>query len=211
MEINVERMMKTASVGTLLYTILGNEETARKVEDLLASSPNIPSKEQLMKIKGIGLSTAYKVLACCELSARYLVGTDAQKMLAPEDLVARLAFLKYETQEHFCVVTLDAANHVIGVHELTTGLVNQCPVHPREAFRKALLDNAVSVVFAHNHPSGNTEPSQEDFAITRVLVAAGRVMQIPVLDHIVISRAGHTSLLRNNPEIFEKEETCRHS
>lgn len=203
MEINVERMMKTASVGTLLYTILGNEETARKVEDLLASSPTIPSKEQLMKIKGIGLSTAYKVLACCELSSRYLVGTEAASIRSPEDLSARLSFLKYETQEHMCVVTLDAANHVINVHELTTGLVNQTPVHPREAFRLAIADNAVSVIFAHNHPSGNTEDSPEDRDITRTLVSAGKILQIPVLDHVIVAKTGFTSLIRKNPELFE--------
>ena len=114
-----------------------------------------------------------------------------------------MAYLKYESQEHLVVVSLNSANYVIRVHELTTGLVNQTPVHPREAFALAIEDRAVSVIFVHNHPSGSLEPSSEDMSITRVLCASGKILQIPVLDHIIIGKTGFTSLCRCFPEIFE--------
>lgn len=194
---------KCATNGALFAAILGDVDTARRVEDFLSSSVKIPTVSELCKIRGIGKKTAEKVLACCELSARYIVGTEAKNVTTPEDVLPRLAWLKYEQQEHMMVVTLDSSNHIIGVHELTTGLVNQTPVHPREAFRAAILDNAVSVIFAHNHPSGSTEPSAEDMSITRVLCASGKILQIPVLDHLIISKSGYTSICRREPVIFE--------
>lgn len=195
--------LKNASVGALLACIIGNPVTAYSVEKLLAESTDIPTKEELGRIAGVGPATAEKILACCELSARYIVATEAKSVTTPEDVLPRLAWLKYEEQEHFVVVTLDSGNHVIGVHDVTTGLVNKTPAAPREVFRNAVMDNAVSVIIAHNHPSGYSEPSEQDFAITRVLCAAGKVLQIPVLDHVVIGKAGHTSICRREPEIFQ--------
>lgn len=197
-------MIKDASNGVLLTAILGDSMTAWRVEEFLKASPRIPTAEDLTRIKGVGTATAYKILAVCELSARYIVGTEQKSVTSPEDVLPRLSWLKYEQQEHFMLVTLDSANHIIGVHELTKGLANKTSVHPREAFRAAIADDAVSVIFAHNHPSGNTELSAEDMSITRVLCASGRILQIPVLDHLIISKAGFTSICRQAPEIFEK-------
>lgn len=194
---------KTATTGMLLATIIGNPVTAFSVEKLLSSRSTLPTIEELKRINGIGQSTAEKVLAVCELSARYIVGTEQNTVTDPEDVLPRLAWLKYEQQEHMMAITLDSSNHIIGVHDLTTGLVNQTPVHPREAFRKAILDNAVSVIFAHNHPSGSTEPSAEDMSITRILCASSKILQIPVLDHLIISKSGYTSICRREPDIFE--------
>lgn len=195
--------VKTMTIGALLATIIGNERTAFRVETFLAAHTTLPTKEDLMRIDGIGEATAMKVLACCELSARYIVGTEATSVIEPECIARRLAWLKYEPQESFCVVTLDSANHIINVHEITRGVANKVQAHPREVFRYAVMDSAVSVIVAHNHPSGSTEPSPDDVALTRLLCAAGKFMQIPVLDHVIVSRTGFTSLCRNNPEMFE--------
>ncbi len=109
----------------------------------------------------------------------------------------------WEDQEHFLAIYLDNGNHIVDFDEITTGLVNQTPVHPREAFRNAIVKNAVSIIFAHNHPSGSTEPSEDDWAITRILCAAGKILWIPVIDHIIIGKGGYTSLCRMDPDIFE--------
>ena len=189
----------------LFGAILGDVELARQVTEYLAKCSRIPTKGELMRFRGIGESTADKILACCELSARYVVGTEAVAITAPEILVSRyLCSMKYEAQESMMVVTLDAGNHVIGTHRVTTGLVNQTPAAPREVFRVALMDNAVSVIIAHNHPSGSCEPSKEDISLTRLLCAAGKIMKIPVLDHIVVAKSGFTSICRMQPEIFEE-------
>ncbi|MBO7412878.1 MAG: DNA repair protein RadC [Fibrobacter sp.] len=193
----------------LLALILGSGnrecdvfELSRHIADYLSNTTCVPSLSSLRKIHGLGRVKAIQVLACLELSCRYILSDKAIAVRSPEDLLARLSFLKFEQQEHLVVVSLNSANKIIDVKELTTGLVNQTPVHPREAFSEAVKDRAVSVVFAHNHPSGSTVPSDEDLAITRVLCAAGRVLQIPVLDHIIIGRSGYTSIRRFQPEIF---------
>ena len=191
------------STSYLLALILGDVDVAFKVEKLLSESVTIPTVEQLTKIRGVGLAIARKVLACCEMSARYIVGEKAESVTEPEYIGRLLASLKYEDQEHLVCVTLDSKNHIINKHIITTGLVNQTPVHPREAFREAVKDNAVSVIFAHNHPSGSTNPSPEDISITRVLNAAGKILQIPVLDHVIISRTGVHSICREHPEMFD--------
>lgn len=125
------------------------------------------------------------------------------KVTETEKIASFMREYKWEEQEHFLAIFLDGGNHITDFEDITTGLVNKCPVHPRECFRKAIVKNAVSVIFAHNHPSGNTEPSDEDIAITRTLCAAGKILQIPVIDHIIIAKGGFTSLCRRNPDMFE--------
>ncbi len=195
----------------LLALILGSGnqdcnvfELSRRLSDFLSNQTQVPTLAQIREIRGLGRVKAAQVLACLELSGRYILSNKSNPIVSPEDLVSRLSFLKYEEQEHLVVVTLNSVNGVIRVHEITTGLVNKTPVHPREAFAKAIEDRAVSVVFAHNHPSGSVEPSLDDMAITRVLCASGRILQIPVLDHIIVGKGGFTSICRNNPELFEK-------
>ena len=168
-------------------------ELSRHISDYLSSVTTLPTMDSLRKIHGLGTVKATQILACLELSNRYILSAKAVSVVAPEDLLSRLAGLKFEERERFVVVTLNSANYVIDVHEV-----------PREAFVQAIKDNAVSVIFAHNHPSGSTEPSEQDYAITRVLCAAGKVLQIPVIDHIIVGKGGYTSLCRENPEIFER-------
>lgn len=204
-------MMGVASMSNeeLLALILGSGcqdcdvfELSRYLADFLSAESTMPSLQKLRRIKGLGPVKASQVLACLELSGRYILSGNVVSVTSPEDLMPRLSFLKYECQEHLVLVTLNSSNDVIRVHELTTGLVNQTPVHPREAFVKAIEDRAVSVIFAHNHPSGSTEPSAEDMAITRILCASGKILQISVLDHIIVGRKGFTSICRLHPEFF---------
>ena len=194
----------------LLALILGSGchdcdvfELARRLAEFLSTETSIPSLDRLRSIRGLGKVKASQILACLELSGRFILSDKAIPVSAPEDVLSRVAYMKFESQEHLVVVSLNSANFIIRVHELTTGLVNQTPVHPREAFALAIEDRAVSVIFVHNHPSGSLEPSPEDMAITRVLCASGKILQIPVLDHIIIGRSGFTSLCRRYPELFE--------
>jgi DNA repair protein RadC len=124
----------------------------------------------------------------------------------PNTIVNHLSWMKWEQQENLVVVTLDNANHIIGKHLVTKGLVNEGPFHPREILRYAILDNAVSIIVAHNHPSGNSEPSEQDIVVTRIINAACKIMKMPCLDHIVISRSGFSSIHRLHPELFEIPE-----
>lgn len=194
----------------LLAIILGSGchdcdvfELSRRLAQFLSTETSVPSLDRLRSIRGLGKVKASQILACLELSGRFILSDKAIPVTTPEDVLSRVAYMKYESQEHLVVVSLNSANYVVRVHELTTGLVNQTPVHPREAFALAIEDRAVSVIFIHNHPSGSLEPSPEDMSITRVLCASGKILQIPVLDHIIIGKSGFTSLCRMYPEIFE--------
>jgi DNA repair protein RadC len=120
----------------------------------------------------------------------------------PEDFAGYLAAERAAEQEHFIVITLDGANQVIKKHTVTIGLVNQSQIAPRECFRQAILDNAVSIVIAHNHPSGSLEASANDLLATRRLSEAGAILKIPVLDHIIVSRDGMLSLREHFPNYF---------
>ena len=194
----------------LLAIILGSGshecsvfELARRLSQFLSTETTLPTLASLKRIRGLGKVKAAQILACLELSGRFILSDKAIPVSVPEDVLSRVSYMKYESQEHLVVISLNSANYIIRVHELTTGLVNQTPVHPREAFALAIEDRAVSVIFVHNHPSGSLEPSPEDMSITRVLCASGKILQIPVLDHIIIGKSGFTSICRCCPEIFE--------
>jgi len=120
-----------------------------------------------------------------------------KKPLLMADLLELLAKIADERQEHFVVITMDAAGRLINSKIVFIGTVTATLVHPREIFAQAVADMAVSIVVAHNHPSGNPEPSGQDITTTQQLVAAGLIMGITVEDHIVVAGGGHFSFAAN--------------
>jgi DNA repair protein RadC len=101
--------------------------------------------------------------------------------------------LARKKQERFLVVALDARNRIIARHLVAVGSLAACVVHPREVFSPLIRDHAAAAILVHCHPSGSPEPSQEDRDLTRRLVDAGKLMGIPVLDHLVVGREGYHS------------------
>lgn len=93
------------------------------------------------------------------------------------------------------VLTLNGNNRVIRSHQVTIGLLNTTQVHAREIFRPAILDAAASIMLVHNHPSGNPKPSPEDLKVTENIEAAGKLLGIKLLDHIVVARSGCISII----------------
>ncbi|MDR1759943.1 MAG: DNA repair protein RadC [Fibrobacter sp.] len=197
------------SVCDLLALILGRGTAQKNVfalalelEYYLASCKQVPGISDLMGIKGLGYAKAAQITACLEFSRRFLLAQNVKSVKTPEELIPHLAFLKYEKQETFVAITLSSANSILKIHNLTVGLVNQTQIHPREAFVKAIEDRAVAVVFAHNHPSGNLQPSRADEEMTGQLCQSGRILGIEVLDHLIIGASGFCSLRRINPALF---------
>ena len=145
---------------------------------------------------GVGESRSALLAASFELSRRIDAETEDQPVIrGPED-VARVfgPMLRDRSQEEFWVLPLSSANRLQRPAQVTVGTLNASLVHPRECFRPAIERAAAAVIFVHNHPSGNPEPSEEDLAITRQLAEAGRVLGIPVHDHVVIGGWEYTSL-----------------
>ena len=111
---------------------------------------------------------------------------------APADIARECADLKGLAQESFHVITLNVRNGMINRHLITLGLLSGSLAHPREVFRAAILDSAAAVVLIHNHPSGDATPSAEDITLTRQLIAAGQIIGIQVIDHVIIGRVSET-------------------
>lgn len=94
--------------------------------------------------------------------------------------------LEYEDREYFLVITLNTKNEINNITTVSTGTLNSSLVHPREVFKTSILSNANKIIIAHNHPSGNIEPSNEDKNITNRLIKCGEILGIEILDHIII-------------------------
>lgn len=117
-------------------------------------------------------------------------------LVTPDAVETYLADLKPLAQECFVVIALNAKNRVIEKNLISLGTVSSALVHPRECFRPLILSGASSCILAHNHPSGDTTPSAEDIKITRQLIAAGEIIGIKVLDHIIVGRSRPAISLR---------------
>lgn len=123
------------------------------------------------------------------------VPAEAKTVRGAQDAAAiARAMLEGADREHFVVLLLNTRNGVIGVNEVSVGGLASAPVHPREVFKPAIIAGAAAVILAHNHPSGDPTPSRDDEAITEQVRAAGRVLGIEVLDHIVLGEPGWTSM-----------------
>lgn len=112
----------------------------------------------------------------------------------PEKAAAALAFIRHEMREHFVCITLDAANRMIACRVISIGTLTASLVHPREVFADAITDRAASIVVGHNHPSGSCTPSDDDKITTKKLKDAGRLLEIQVVDHIIVTPKGFTSI-----------------
>jgi DNA repair protein RadC len=146
---------------------------------------------------GIGRARATAIVAAFELFRR-LPGSDGESrpvFRTPEEVSQRyLPKLRDLKHEEFWTLLLSTSNQLLRETRITSGTLNSSLVHPRECFSDAVKEKAASVIFVHNHPSGNSEPSQEDIAITKQLVEAGKILGIPVYDHIIVAGSSFTSL-----------------
>lgn len=163
----------------------------------LASLMNVTECE-LIEIKGIGKAKACQIIAALKLAQQLNTPMyDTPYIVrSPKDVFTLLqAEMKYLQQEHFIIVLLNTKNHVIEQPKtISIGTLNAAIVHPREVFRTAVKHSAASLICAHNHPSGDTTPSQEDIEITKRLIAAGQIIGIEVLDHVIVGDGRYVSL-----------------
>lgn len=126
-----------------------------------------------------------------ELRKRRYRGKQPPVVTKPDDVAQLLmASLKKEKREHFIVVLLTSRHTVLGIETISVGSLNASIVHPREVFRAAIVASAASMILAHNHPSGDISPSDDDIEITNRLADTGRLVGIEVLDHIIVGGNG---------------------
>lgn len=145
------------------------------------------SLEDLLKIKGLGQAKASQIIAVLELGRRLLKDKKTSILLSPKDVWERMEDIRGSKKEHFVVFYLDSRNQEIQREIISVGTLSESLVHPREVFEGAIKNNAASIIVAHNHPSGDLEPSQADIDITKKLIHAGKILDIKIIDHVVVS------------------------
>ncbi len=155
------------------------------------------SIEQLSQVRGVGFAKAAQLKAACEIGRRLRISSEAMgKPVRTADqaiLVAQRA-LSGKKKEYFILLILDARHRVSKTVEVSVGSLDTSIVHPRETFREAIVASAAAIILAHNHPSGDPAPSPEDLELTHRLIEAGRLIGIPVLDHIIVGAVKSVSL-----------------
>ena len=155
--------------------------------------------------KGIGIAKYAQLQAPLEIIRRQLHKTLEHKDVLTNSEATKhylTSHLHHHQREVFACLFLDNRNQVISYEELFYGTINQAQIHPREVVKKALACNAAAVIFAHNHPSGISEPSPEDKNITKLLAQALALVEIKVLDHIIVGDGCAESLLEYYPKII---------
>ena len=151
--------------------------------------------EELVTLPGVGETKAARVLAALELARRLLEPPPQRRIIrSAADAAALCASMHTLDREHFRAILLNTRHEVLGVADVSIGGLASAPVHPREVFKEAIRHSAAGVIVVHNHPSGHPEPSRDDILITEQLRAAGRLMGIEVLDHIIIGERAFVSL-----------------
>lgn len=150
------------------------------------------SLERLCQVYGLGLAKASQILAAIELSRRYLIQNN-QRITSAKDVYEELYAFCKKKQEHFLMITLDGASHIIETRTIFIGTLNQSMVHPREVFANAISDRAAGIIIAHNHPSGTLKASQADIQITQRLKEVAKLVGIELLDHVILASGGYFS------------------
>lgn len=154
------------------------------------------ARAELLGHPGVGEARAAALLALGELSKRVVCGRldRGQEIRSPRDVHAHFGpLLAVEKKERFYAVLLDSKNRVMSSLRISEGSLGASLVHPREAFRPAIREAAAAVIFLHNHPSGDPSPSSEDRQVTGRLRAAGELLGIPMLDHVIVAANGYYS------------------
>ena len=153
------------------------------------------SLSELTKQKGIGKAKATTILAAIELGKRVHSSTAYRAVIeSPADAGSiMLNRMRHLDREHVSVLLLNSANGIISIETISIGTLNSSHMHPREVFKQAIRHSASSVILAHNHPSGACLPSHQDLEVTDRLVEVGKIVGIPVIDHIIVGEDSYYS------------------
>lgn len=186
-------LLRTGGKGESALTLAGNILSKFEDFDGLINA----SLEQIRSIKNVGQAKAIEIKALCEIGLRIALEekNGKREIKNPKDafkLVRKNFYAKKKEELH--LISLDSRQRVIAEDLISIGTVNETVVHPREVYGQAFLRNAVSIILVHNHPSQDTTPSAEDILLTEKIAKAGGVLELPLIDHIIVSNKEYTSL-----------------
>ena len=174
------------------------ELSKKTLRQFAGSSLANVSVEEIKNIHGIGPAKACEIVACFELGRRLLKDKQVALILSPRSVWEKMEDVRSSKKEHFAVFFLDTQNQIIKREIISVGTLNASLIHPREVFEPAVKHVCAHVLLAHNHPSGSLEPSDQDLAVTRRLIDAGRIMGIEIIDHVIVTSTGYSSFKEKN-------------
>ena len=164
------------------------------------------SAHDLEQISGVGPAKATTILAAIELGKRVLQAIPPERTVVDDPAIAAAALshdLMWQAQERFAVVLLDVRHRLMGTKVITIGTATETLAHPREIFKTVIRHGAVRCIVAHNHPSGNLEPSPDDLSLTPQLLQGAQILAVPVLDHFIIGNGDYRSL-RQTTQLWQE-------
>lgn len=183
----------------LLMVLIGNGISGKDVsalsKDLLKVIENEKENltlEKLVKIAGIGKAKAAQILSAFELAKRYLF-KEEKKVRNQNDILTLVKNIRDKKQEYFITITLTGSSSLIEKREVFKGTVDYTIVHPREIFADAISDRAAGIIFVHNHPTDDANPSEADINLTKNLCDVANILGINVIDHVIVSKNEHYS------------------
>ncbi len=190
--------------GSRKYSALQVADEVLKAAKTLSGLNHMDS-DTLCTIHGISHIKAIELMALVEVSKRMVKPklNEVVQIDKPHTLVSWLNLeVGYEQQEYFIAIYLDKQNRLISHSILFKGTLDRSVVHPREIFKEAVKRSASRIILAHNHPSGSLEPSEADLKTTEVLIDAGHMMGVFILDHLIVSEGSYISIRETMPHIF---------
>lgn len=193
-----EKLSTSELLAILLRTGAKGQNVVELSKKIIKKFPNDSlsnaSFSELKNIFGLGPAKASEILACLELGKRILKDKKAELILSPRDVWDNLHDVRDNKKEHFVVFYLDARNQKIQKEIISVGILNANLIHPREVFEPAIKCSAAQILISHNHPSGETQPSDDDINVTKRLIDAGKILGIEVVDHVIVSQNSFLSL-----------------
>ena len=160
---------------------------------------------ELCHIDGVGPAKAAQIKAAVEVGRRLARITPQERVIisSPQDVADQVQYkMAHLDQEELWILLLDSRNQLIRIEQLYRGTLNASSVRPAEVYRSGIRHNAAALIVVHNHPSGDPSPSPEDVQLTRTLIEAGRLIEMPVLDHVVVGSRGIVSIKSIHPELW---------
>ncbi|MCX8009043.1 MAG: DNA repair protein RadC [Patescibacteria group bacterium] len=194
----VKKLTTTELLAILLRTgtrDINVIELASRVLKIITTN-NLPSVtfDDLIPIHGLGKTKALEIIAAMELGKRLLKEREPLIALSAQHVYESIKDIASHKKEHFIALYLDTRNKEIGREVISIGTLNASIVHPREVFEPAIRLLAHAVIVAHNHPSGDPQPSHQDILITQRLKEAGKILDISLIDHLVVTHNGFISM-----------------
>lgn len=172
---------------------VSSEDIAKKILTILyAADPDDVPFDEIVALEGMGIAKTTKIVGALALARRIV--SQGQEMMTPHDVWQSVREIHNERKEHFVSFYLDARNHLLKKETVAVGTVDSSFIHPREVFEPAIRLIASSIILIHNHPSGETTPSDADIVTTKRLVRAGQILGVPIADHVIVSATGFCSM-----------------